>query len=182
MSSSEKDVSNHIALKWAAFQKLTQITNWQTNCQNQIAPIQRRLPVDFTFWETWGTQCSGLWDMGTQCSANQKIGRFSKEFLSHHVGNRKIVHNQQTTLWYDLSRASINNTTAPTLIRGPLRMSPDEPANIYLYSSNNTNAKNKGKPRRTYVDQISDYVIQPMMMMKMITRNLIYFYTVKHRV
>jgi hypothetical protein len=39
-----------------------------------------------------------------------------------------------------------------------------KPANIYaLYSSNNKNAKNKGKPKRTYVDQISDYVTQDKM-------------------
>jgi hypothetical protein len=34
-----------------------------------------------------------------------------------------------------------------------LRMPPNEPANIYtLYSSNNTSAQNKGKPKRSYVD------------------------------
>jgi hypothetical protein len=43
-------------------------------------------------------------------------------------------------------------------------MPPDEPANIYaLNSSNNTNAQNKGEPKRTYVDQISDCVIQDKM-------------------
>ncbi len=135
------------------------ITNWQTNCQNQTTPIQRSLHVDSTVW---------LWDMVTQCSANQKLhvlARSCYRIMLGIVQSESHITNKQL---YSMTGAEPVSTTIRQhqlqFVGHCLRMPPDEPANIYaLNSSNNTNAQNKGEPKRTYVDQISDCVIQDKM-------------------
>jgi hypothetical protein len=159
MSSSEKDVNNRIALTSAVFHKLNPIPI--SRIGKPTVKIKLRLfnaacmSILLYGCETWllNAQLTKKLDVLARICYRIKLGIVQSE---SHITNKQL---------YSMTGAELVSTTIRQrqlkFVGHCLRMPPDEPANTYaLYSSNNTDAKNKEKPKRTYVDQISDYITQ----------------------
>ena len=156
VGSTENDINNRIALAWAAFTRLKSILTSRSG--KPAVKIKIRL---------FNAACVSIllyacetWVLTAQLT--NKLDIFARKCYRIMLGQRQSeTHMTNAQLYKEVNARPISDIIRERQLQFTghcLRMPNDEPANSYALYTSNIKSNLRGRGRKTYLDQVSEYL------------------------